>query len=76
MILLLPGGEEMNTDATMNMEKETISIVMERFLLEEVERFRRERLERSGHLSRSGAVRILVARGLEVMDAAERRRAG
>ena len=34
----------------------------------------REQLERSGHLSRSGAVRILVARGLEVSDHREQRK--
>ena len=66
----------MSTNTAVNMSKETISIVMERFLLDEVERFRRERLEHSGHISRSGAVRILVARGLEVVDSDERRRVG
>ena len=35
----------------------------------------REQLERSGHLSRSGAIRILVARGLEASGADEQRQA-
>lgn len=62
----------MSTETTLDLTKKTLSVVLEGFLLEEIERFRHERLRRSGHLSRSGAVRLLVARGLEGYGAGER----
>jgi hypothetical protein len=43
-----------------------VSVLFEEFLLDKVEGFRRACMQRSGHMSRSAAVRHLVDRGLTV----------
>jgi len=50
-------------------KKTILSVVLENFILTEIENFRREHMRRTGHMSRSGAIRILVNRGLESFGA-------
>ena len=52
-----------------NDEKQTVTMTMENFFLRKIERFRQEQMRRSGHISRSGAIRILVNLGLEFLEA-------
>ena len=53
----------------------TLSIVIEDFLVDDVESFRQKQIKYSGYLSRSRAIRMLIAKGLEaVADEAELKR--
>ena len=47
----------------------TLSLACEKFLLDAVEQFRREHMRRTGHMSRSNAIRMLVSRGLDAISA-------
>jgi hypothetical protein len=55
--------------------KNIVSFVLEDFLLQKVETFRSRRVRRCGHLSRSGAIRLLLVRGLEAFCEDQRRAA-
>ena len=46
-----------------------VSILLEEFLLTKIEAYRRACMRRSGHMSRSAAVRHLVDLGLEAVAA-------
>jgi len=48
-----------------------VTVLLEKFILEKVEGYRRACVRRSGHMSRSAAVRHLVHRGLEAVAAGE-----
>jgi len=50
-------------------KQSTLSIVVEDFILREIELFRRAQMRRTGHLSRSNAIRMLVSRGLDAISA-------
>jgi hypothetical protein len=46
----------------------TVSLVIEDFLLDEIEKFRGQQMKYSGHMSKSRAMRILLAKGLEAVE--------
>ena len=48
----------------MKTKQRILCLVLEPFLVEKIEAFRKARMRQTGYLSRSHAVRILVDRGL------------
>ncbi len=56
-------------------KQRVIPLVLEEFLVLRIEAFRQKLMKKSGHMSRSAAIRFLVDRGLDAVNGEESRAA-